>query len=152
MNPMHLLLLAKAWRQEREALFSCRPEGGMWPLSQLWPSQLLPQGGAPSRPPCSLQVQARPGLLDAWIAEPRLGREKGGEEYLFHLVDRALPLSSPSLPVGCLCASVYDHAYQCGGQSQLQASHQAGKDQGAHGSCTLPQEKAGGPPQALPRS
>lgn len=151
MNPMHLLL-AKAWCQEREALFSCRPEGGMWLLSHLWPRQLLPHGGAPSRPPCSLQVQARPGLLDAWIAEPRPGRERGGEEYLFHLVDRALPLSSPSLAVGCLCASVYDHAYQHGRQSQLQASHQAGKAQAAHGSCTLPQEKAGGHPRHHPKA
>lgn len=108
------------------------------------PRQLLPHGTAPSRPPCSLQAQARPGLLDAWIAEPRPGRARGGEEYLFHLVDRALPLRSPSLAVGCLCASVYDHAYRHGCQSQPQASHQAGEAQAAHGSCTLPREKAGG--------
>lgn len=159
---MHLLILAKVWCQEREVLYSCRPEGGMWlivvvvthaPTPTPSPPESLPEAAVPSRWSThrylpSVFWRARPawGCLMPGLPSPGLP-ERGEMRNIYS------PLLGRSQSPRCCCACVYHLNYQytiinlsCRPQTQQR------KARLFRALYFAPQERAMGPPQASPQA
>lgn len=92
-----------------------------------------------------------PSLPGAAWCQPRPSRERIEEEYSFHpsgQISVSRLLNSPFVAAGCFCASAFMImiiSLQSIWATDLKLSS-AEKGQAVQGSCTLPQERAVGPP------